>query len=279
MNNQKIISNRRHTKDLFNSFYKWSNEAIDKEFRTALWEHINISEMGAIQERLDRLDDRDAIVLEAGCGNGRILFDLKKRYRDAVGLDFSAGLLKKAMEIHNNDLNLVQSELQSLPFRDESFDIVVCIRVIQHMLPSEQQLAINEMSRILKKNGHLILMTYNALTPLAVYKQINMSGLNKIWPWWPLRDWKWMVDDYSFPWELEGMFRKASMEVKALQGAVCGEPEILKFLKLSKFLEKEFKFTLRRYLKLCRKIGLYLNKKAPFKFFLGRVLIEGRKNG
>ena len=269
--------NKRLTRKRFDSFYTWSRRAIKNEFNTALWEHINISEVTSIFDLLDELRNEKLNVLDAGCGSGRFLLDLKKRYGNVTGGDFSIGLLKKAKKVGIGDVPLVQADVDKLPFKDESFDIVLSVRVIQHLRVNEQQNAINEMSRVLKKGGRLIIMTYNALTLLSLYKQINMSGLNKMWPWWPLRDWKWAVDDYSFPWEIKKMLKNASLVEIKLKGAVCGEPEVLKFLKISHFLERHCNFIFKKWLDMCKNIDFCINSLWPFKFFLGRILAEGKK--
>jgi ubiquinone/menaquinone biosynthesis C-methylase UbiE len=268
MNHSAAELNRKHAKELFDSFYKWPKESIDKEFKTAVWEHINMSEMAVISDYLNRTANSGGIALETGCGSGRLLFDLQNRYGKVVGSDFSLGLLKKAKDTGIVTAELIQSDIENLPFKDGSFDMVLCVRVIQHLSVKQQQKAVDEMSRVLKKGGSLILVNYNALTLLCLYK---------IWPRWPLRDWKWIIDDYSFPWELKSMFKKASLDVARLTGAVCGEPEILKFLKISHFLEKRADLLFRSYLRLCRKVDLSTNKIWPFKFFLGRLIIEGIK--
>lgn len=271
--------NKLETKERFDSFLKWSKTAIDREFNTAVWEHINISEVTAIIELLDRIKDSNGTVLDVGCGSGRLLFDLKKRYSKVVGSDFSEGLLRKAKEMRPFGAGLIQSDIERLPFKDGSFDMILCVRVIQHLGPEQQKAAIREMSRVLKRGGRLILMTYNALTALCLYKLINKGPLYKLWPRWPLRDWKWVVDDYSFPWELKKMFRQAALKTVSLRGAVCGEPEMFKFLNISNFLEKKAGFIFLPYLRLCRWIDSAMNRIWPFKFFLGRVLIEGEKDG
>lgn len=269
--------NKETTKERFDSFYKWSNIAIEKEFNTAVWEHINLSEVSAISELLNKPGCEKHIVLDAGCGSGRMLFELGKRYAKVIGSDFSIGLMKKAKDIGVPADGFVQADIENLPFKDETFDTVLCVRVIQHLKPKQQLMAVKEMARVLKKGGRLILMTYNALTILCAYKAINMGPLYKVWPRWPLRDWKWMVDDYSFPWEMKRMFEASSLDVTNIRGAVIGEPEMFKFLKASNFIEKWFGPVFRAWFSLCRKIDSGLCNIWPFKFFMGRVLIEGKK--
>ncbi len=278
MSLSKADENIQHTRQIFDSFRKWSKNDLDKEFKTAVWEHINLSEMKVVAEVLDNKCKHIGIALEVGCGSGRLLFNLKNHYARVIGSDFSLGQLKSAKETNGDDPDLTQAQIANLPFKDGTFDLVLCVRVIQHLDQQQQEEAIGEMSRVLKEGGRLVLMTYNAVTILCIYKIINNIGLYKIWPRWPLKDWKWMIDDYSFPGELKSIFKRVSFSKIRIKGAVCGEPEIFKFLKISHFLEKRFSFVFKAYLSLCRMIDSSVNNVWPFKYLLGRILIEGEKN-
>lgn len=87
------------------------------------------------------------IILDAGCGTGFIT----KNLGDAIGVDSSIEMLKLAPE----KLRVACADLADLPFRDESFDCVFSLTVLQDVDRLES--AINEISRVLKKNGIFIL--------------------------------------------------------------------------------------------------------------------------
>jgi ubiquinone/menaquinone biosynthesis C-methylase UbiE len=70
---------------------------------------------------------------------------------DAIGIDSSIEMLKLAPE----KLRVAYADLADLPFRDESFDCVFSLTVLQDVDRLES--AINEISRVLKKNGIFIL--------------------------------------------------------------------------------------------------------------------------
>jgi ubiquinone/menaquinone biosynthesis C-methylase UbiE len=270
--------NKEVTRKRFDSFHDWSRKAMDREFNTAVWAHINMSEMTVVSRLLDDIPAGGrAIACDVGCGSGRFLFDLRRRYGKAVGCDFSMGLLKKAAAHKPGSPELIQSEIEHLPFKDGSFDILLCVRVIQHLGPGQQQAAVIEMARVLKRGGRLILMTYNALTLLCLYKLVNMCGLNRVWPRWPLRDWRWPVDDYSTAWELARIFRNAGLKPRDIRGAVCGEPEMFKFLKIDGLLEKYFGLLFRAWFAAWRNADFSLNRLRPFRYLMGRVLITGEK--
>lgn len=99
---------------------------------------------------------RDRRVLEAGCGTGLILSRLDQVAADAVGVDVSSGMLRRA---HERGLRVVQASITALPFKDESFDAVCSFKVLAHVPRIE--LALRELARVTRPGGHLILEVYN----------------------------------------------------------------------------------------------------------------------
>lgn len=89
-------------------------------------------------------------VLDIGCGSSRIIQDLP----EAIGLDI---LLPKLRFLRDRHARLVQGSVLALPFPDGAFDAVICSEVIEH-IPDQPQL-LNEMSRVLRSGGTLILGT------------------------------------------------------------------------------------------------------------------------
>lgn len=88
-------------------------------------------------------------VADLGCGTGLALSWLGG---DRVGVDFSTNLLRLAHE----GPDYVLSDVECSPFRDECFDLVLCLDVVEH-LPSLR--IIEEAHRILARNGAFLLST------------------------------------------------------------------------------------------------------------------------
>jgi len=89
-------------------------------------------------------------VLDAGCGEGFILAELKRHNigKHLEGIDFSNEALSIG-EKYFPYLNLKHGDIYSLPYHDNSFDLVICTEVLEHLeRPNE---AINEIKRISKK--------------------------------------------------------------------------------------------------------------------------------
>jgi SAM-dependent methyltransferase len=119
--------------------------------------------MDRLQERawsdgLDRcaLPD-DSLVLDVGCGTGRWLARYRKRRLRPVGLDAAPGMLQRAAN-RNLSCPLVAAVAQHLPFPNETFALVSAVTVIQHIAPDGQRQALQEMARVIRPGGYLLLL-------------------------------------------------------------------------------------------------------------------------
>ncbi len=104
-------------------------------------------------------------VLDAGCGSGRHLSEaFRRRDVNVVGIDMS----RKDADTANRTLNTMisaaqdgggiklvsMSDITRLPFQDESFDVVICSEVLEH-IPDHVQ-AVREIVRVLKPGKSLV---------------------------------------------------------------------------------------------------------------------------
>jgi len=103
------------------------------------------------------------LVLDAGCGKGGFL---KKLREDTygVGLDIERENIEEAKKGKGlKNLFFVIGDLEYLPFRMETFNIVFCRNVLEHIKNGEK--GINEMTFVLKNNGVILISTSNLLSP------------------------------------------------------------------------------------------------------------------
>ena len=127
-----------------NNFQKKYYEQSD------LW-NKNFEEIGAekmrLKEILDNIPEDINSILDVGCGNGFILNNLKKinKYKKLVGLDISLEALKFVQTEKR------QGSIENIPFEDKSFDLVVCLEVLEHLPEKIFQKGILELQRVSKK--------------------------------------------------------------------------------------------------------------------------------
>jgi SAM-dependent methyltransferase len=91
--------------------------------------------------------------LDAGCGTGENLRLLEEAHR-ATGIDLSPLALAVARGKARSPL--ARATIMALPFRDESFDLILSADVIYHADVADDVAALREMRRVLKRGGFLI---------------------------------------------------------------------------------------------------------------------------
>jgi ubiquinone/menaquinone biosynthesis C-methylase UbiE len=107
-------------------------------------------------------------VLDVGCGTGGFISKYHGQ-NSIVGLDYSPIALSLCRKRGLN--NLLRGNIQSLPFSDESFDILICSSVLYHQWVDDINGALCECYRVLKKSGLLILNVPSSACPLSDHDQ------------------------------------------------------------------------------------------------------------
>ena len=99
-------------------------------------------------------------VLECACGTGSITVHLAAAGRTVRATDFSVGMLRKCRKNTRqfDNVRLCRVDITALRCRDEVFDKVVAGNVI-HLL-DEPYKALDELIRVCKKGGKVIIPTY-----------------------------------------------------------------------------------------------------------------------
>jgi len=97
-------------------------------------------------------------VLDAGCGTGRLIPYLKKSAGSSgrvVEMDFAKKMLDMAKgKYRHSEIFFVQSDARLMPFKENSFDVVICFALLPHV--PDKQMTLREFKRILKPNKSLI---------------------------------------------------------------------------------------------------------------------------
>jgi SAM-dependent methyltransferase len=85
-------------------------------------------------------------ILDAGCGEGFAMRAVLSAARaEVVGLDGSAGAVRIAGQL-NPGRRFAAGDLYALPFPDRSFDLVVCMEVLEHL--DDPHLGLQELARV-----------------------------------------------------------------------------------------------------------------------------------
>jgi ubiquinone/menaquinone biosynthesis C-methylase UbiE len=105
------------------------------------------------------------VVLDAGCGSGRNISILSPLVGAVTGIDYSEKMIERAKERvaaeKLSNATLMQGDITSLQFSDDTFDKVVCASVLQYLDDADCARALHEMVRVCKPGGRLILHVKN----------------------------------------------------------------------------------------------------------------------
>lgn len=125
----------------------------------------------------------DEQVLDIGCGRGLMLITAAKKLTSgkATGIDLwqqqdqannnaSATILNAQIEGVNNRIEIYTADMRKLPFTDNHFDIVTSNWTIHNLdSESDRQIALNEIIRVLKPGGTVLLNDIVNQTEYAKY--------------------------------------------------------------------------------------------------------------
>ena len=90
-------------------------------------------------------------VLDAACGEGYGSSILSEKAKEVTGLDISAETVENANKKYEKDnLSFRAGSVESLPFEDDSFDVVISYETIEHVTGEIQESFLKEIRRVLK---------------------------------------------------------------------------------------------------------------------------------
>jgi len=191
---------------------------------------VNYSKTVLIDQLKITLNEKSA--LEVGCGGGILCEEIAKMGFKTTGIDPSEQSLtnaKKHARDNNLKINYEKGTGENLPFEDNSFDVVFCCDVLEHVqdLPK----VISEISRVLKNRGVFIYDTFNR-TFLSKIVAIKILQEWKRWAIMPpdLHVWEMFIK----PREIKTLLKQNQLDWKEHRGI---KPNI-SYLRILHYLRK-----------------------------------------
>jgi len=123
--------------------------------QSVLWEQDLLSipaERERITSTIELIPPNVQTILDIGCGSGAFLNSLPDVY-ETVGLDFSQEALKYVKT------KAILGDISALPFASESFDLVTCLEVLEHLPFGIFEKALSELQRV--SNKYIIISVPN----------------------------------------------------------------------------------------------------------------------
>ena len=153
----------------------WDKEKRDLPIRhTFAHKHVR----SKIYDTLKELNcNRNSLILDLGVGSGLDYEYVLQISENVIGVDIS----KTALKIFKSKYKkpVIISDVEKLPFKDNSFDFVVAIGLLHHLIGQDDlEYYINEFKRVLVRGGWIVALDPNLFHPAGVL----MNVLNTVNP-------------------------------------------------------------------------------------------------
>ncbi len=153
--------------DMAELFNEWS-EKYDQWFETPIGRLIKGYEQELIFQMLN--PEHGETILDAGCGTGIFVIDFIEAGAHVVGLELSPVMLRRSLaKFAGQAFYPVQGNMIRLPFADNSFPKTVSNTAIEYI--PDARSAIDELFRVTKPGGVIVVTTLNSLSPWADRRQ------------------------------------------------------------------------------------------------------------
>jgi len=201
------------------------------------WKYLDIWEKEIALNHLT-----PGVVLDLGCGTGRISKFLRGHGKQVVSSDY-VGECLKLIKLETGQAPCIQMDSTSLGFKDSSFDCVVACRVLQSLpTQAEKEAAVQEIFRVLKRGGSLVLTEGNPARQKFVRVPYNF--------YLPIREWKKLLPRYGFSiLKIYGVpFLTASKVLDKLSMSLLGRTTLP--FKIANWLDRRLGLSPLKYLSL-----------------------------
>lgn len=126
----------------------------------------------------------DERILDVACGTGVVTREARRVAGAAAavtGVDLNPGMLTRARARDTEGaISWVEGSVQSLPFPDASFTLVVCQQGLQYF--PDRASALREMRRVLAPGGRLRISVWNAINHNPIFQALGRAWARYVEP-------------------------------------------------------------------------------------------------
>lgn len=131
---------------------------------------------------VDAIKPKPKAVLDAGCGDGRMVIELQKRKISATGFDVSEGMLEVGRTLLRKaklpETLISQGDIYNIPVKKNSLDLLLSLGVLENLDRHEE--LFREFRRVLKPKGRILISLENHLFSLFTFNQHTLRFLQRL---------------------------------------------------------------------------------------------------
>jgi glycosyltransferase involved in cell wall biosynthesis/SAM-dependent methyltransferase len=160
----------------------------EEAYTTEAWRRPQANDRGAPGARFSKMWYRSLLdhfvpqidlqgkqVLEVGCGNGYLVPYLCPSVAKFVGVDLALNAVRQLPRVNGEKCYAVVADGKHLPFLDDSFDLLICLEVLEHVGDPEHLL--DECFRVVHRPGYLIFSCPNYCNLFILPKLLANLGV------------------------------------------------------------------------------------------------------
>ncbi len=216
-----IQADEKKLKNYFNKLYKETAEPWYSSKRYSEIERFERSE-----SLLKKHIQNPQKVLDLGCSTGIFSATVAGFSKEIFAVDISEKVIKRAKEKwgEKNNLSFLIGSLPCLGFKEDKFDLVMALEIINYLTEEDRNMALSEISRVLKKEGIFI-----------------VSAVIEDKPYFQIEEFRELIGNYFIVLECNLSYRKIYKKIETLffmrivgimnsVKTVCGSPALKKVL-------------------------------------------------
>lgn len=131
---------------------------------------------------IDEMQPQPQVVIDAGCGDARMVVELSKRGIACTGFDISEGMLemgRKLLQENNLPIDSIQSgDIYNIPAKDQTVDLLLSLGVLENL--DRHGDLFKEFRRVLKPGGKVLFSVENHLFSLFTFNQHTLRFLKSL---------------------------------------------------------------------------------------------------
>lgn len=133
--------------------YEIEGAGTERYDSSSFWDaRYHLRRKSTVDRMLESLISSGDAFLDVGCGTGEYLSTARRLGAEVVvGADIAATYLRR-LQSHESRASLVQASGVSLPFAPQSFDVVLCSEVIEHVPDEVASAMVGELARIARRS-------------------------------------------------------------------------------------------------------------------------------